>query len=52
MVIKKPKTTYSNEEIVLNISQHIFKHIQNLNHLLANLKKAGITIVRAESQFY
>ena len=49
--IKGPKTTYNNEEFTPEIRRYVVEHIQNLNAVLADLERAGITIARAKSQF-
>ena len=51
MVIKRPKTTYNNENMATDIKQYVFEHIQNLDKVLADLEQAGITIAKAKSQF-
>lgn len=50
--IKGLKTKYNNEELALGIRHYVFEYIQNLDMVLADLKRAGITITRAKSQFY
>lgn len=51
MEIKRLKII-NNKKIALDITQYIFKYIQNLNRLLTDLKQASITIIKAKSQFY
>ena len=49
--VKGPKTTYSNEELAPGIRRYMVEHIQNLDTVLAELERAGVTIARAKSQF-
>ena len=49
--IKGPKTTYNNEELAPGIRRYVVEHIQNLDAVLADLERAGITIAGAKSQF-
>lgn len=49
--VKKPKIIYNKEKLVSKIWQYIVSHIENLDYILINLKKAKITIFRAKSQF-
>jgi hypothetical protein len=49
--IKDPKTIYNNEEVILRIRRYILEHIIWMNRVLANLEKAGCTILEAKSQF-
>ena len=49
--IKGPKTTYNNEELALKIRCYVVEHIQNLDAVLADLERAGITIAGTKSQF-
>ncbi len=51
MRVKRPKTKYNNEEVAPGIRCYVFKHIRNLDKVLADLKRAGVTIARAKSQF-
>ena len=48
--MKRPKTIYNNEEVAPGIRRYVFENIQNLDKVLANLKRANITIVGAISQ--
>lgn len=38
MAVKKPKTIYNNKKMALNIRQYVFRHIQNLDKILADLE--------------
>ena len=49
--VKGPKTTYNNEEVAPGIRRYILEHIQNLDAVLADLERAGVTISGAKSQF-
>lgn len=49
--IKEPKTTYNNQELAPGIRRYVTEHIQNLDAVLADLERAGITIAGAKSQF-
>ena len=49
--IKGPKTTYNNEELAPGIRRYVVEHIQNLDKVLADLERAGVTIAGAKSQF-
>lgn len=49
--IKGPKATYNNEELAPGIRRFVVEHIQNLDAVLADVERAGITIARAKSQF-
>lgn len=51
MRVKEPKTTYNNKEPVPGIRRYVVKHIQNLDKVLADLERAGVTIGGAKSQF-
>ena len=51
MGVKRPKTTYNNEELAHGIGQYVVEHIQNLDKVLADLERAGVTIAGAKSQF-
>lgn len=50
MGVKGPKAKYNNEEVALRIRRYIFEYIQNLDKVLADLNKAGVTIAEAKSQ--
>jgi len=50
VAVKGPTSTYNNEEIEPSLRRYVVKHIQNLDKVLCNLKRAGCTI-RAKSQF-
>lgn len=45
------KTTHNNEEVAPGIRRYVFEHIQNLDKVLADLERAGVTIAGAKSQF-
>ena len=47
--IKGPKTTYNNEELAPGIWRYVVEHIENLDAVLADLERAGITIAGAKS---
>ncbi len=49
--VKEPKTTYNNEELASEIRRYVVEHIQNLDKVLAELERAGITIAGAKFQF-
>lgn len=51
MRIKKSKTTYNNKKLASKIRRYVVKHIQNLNQVLVNLKRAKIIIFEAKPQF-
>lgn len=51
VAIKRPTTTYNNEEVAPGMRRYVFEHIQNLIKVLADLKRAGITTNEAKSQF-
>lgn len=51
MAVKGLKITYNNEKVAPGIRRYVFKHIQNLDKILTNLKQVGIIIARAEFQF-
>jgi hypothetical protein len=42
--IKGSRTTYNNKETLLKIRRFIFKYIQKLDKILANLERTGCTI--------
>jgi len=50
VAVKGPTSTYNNEEIEPSLRRYVVKHIQNLDKVLYNLKRARCTI-RAKSQF-
>lgn len=52
VTIKELKSIYNNEEVAFGIRRYIFEYIQNLDKVLTDLKRAGITIPGAKSQFY
>ena len=49
--VKRPKTTYHNEELAPGIRQYVVEHIKNLDKVLADLERARVTIAGAKSQF-
>jgi hypothetical protein len=49
--IKGLKTKYTNKEIKLGIRQFIAKHLLNINKVLADIKRAGATILGYKSDF-
>ncbi len=49
--VKKPKTTYNNKKLALGMRRYMVEHIQNLDKVLADLERAGVTIAGAKSQF-
>lgn len=49
--VRKLKTKYNNEELAPEIKHYLFKHIQNLDTVLADLEKARIRIAEIKSQF-
>jgi hypothetical protein len=49
--IKGPKTTYNNEEVIFGIRRYILEHIIWMDRVLADLERAGCTILKAKSQF-
>ena len=51
MGAKGPKTKYNNKEVAPGIRRYILEYIQNLDKVLADLERAGVTIARAKSQF-
>ena len=52
--IKELKNRYNDKEIskLFNIKRFIFKYFQNLNRILAELKRAGIIISIKKFYFY
>ncbi len=50
--LKGPKTTYNNEELASEIRRYLVEYIQNLDKVLADLERAGVTIAGAKSQFF
>jgi hypothetical protein len=52
--IKKPRSKYNDEEVLRfpGVRRFILKYIQNLNTILADLKKAEFTIFAKKSIFY
>lgn len=49
--VKSPKTMYNNKELAPRIKRYITEYIYNLIKVLADLERAGVTIVRNKSQF-
>lgn len=52
MRVKRPITKYNNEKEASRIKCYAFKDIQNLDKVLIDLERTGVTIARAKSQFY
>jgi hypothetical protein len=50
--IKGPKTIYNNKKIIFRIRRYILEHIIWMDRILADLKRAECTILKAKSQFY
>ncbi len=48
--VKRPKTTYNNEELATEIRRYVVEYIRNLDKVLADLEGAGVTIAGAKSQ--
>jgi protein involved in polysaccharide export with SLBB domain len=42
--VKGPKTDYNNEEIRPRLRRFVVKHIVDLNKVLSDVKRAGITV--------
>jgi hypothetical protein len=42
--VKGPKTDYNNEEIKPRLRRFVVKHIVDLNKVLLDIKRAGITV--------
>ena len=49
--VKGPKIKYNNEEVAPGIKGYVFEYIKNLNNVLVDLKRVGVTITGAKSQF-
>ncbi len=49
--VKESKTIYNNEELAPGIRRYVVEHNQNLDTILADLERAGVTIAEAKSQF-
>ncbi len=49
--IKRSKTIYNNQELAPGLRRYLIEHIQSLDAVLADLKRAAITIAQAKSQF-
>ena len=51
--IKEPKSRYNNKEIseLSDVKRFIFKYFQNLDRVLAKLKRVSITISAKKSYF-
>lgn len=45
------KAIYNNQELAPRIRYYIVEYIHNLDTILVDLEKAGITIAKAKSQF-
>ena len=52
VAVKGARTTYEDKEALLGVRKYMLEHIQQLNRVLANFKRARCTIARAKSQFY
>jgi hypothetical protein len=42
--VKGPKTNYNLEELELGIQKYVFKHLSNVNKVLADIEQAGATV--------
>jgi hypothetical protein len=49
--IKGPKTDYNLEEIKPSIQKYVFKHLSNINKVLADIKQAEATVLEYKSNF-
>ena len=49
--VKNPKMTYNNKEVALGIRRFMLEHIQSLDRVFADIKRARTTIVGSKSQF-
>ena len=49
--VKGRKSKYNNEEVAPGIIRYVLEQIQNLDKVLADLERAGVTIARAKSLF-
>jgi hypothetical protein len=49
--VKESKITYNNEFILSEIRLYVMKHIQWLNDILTDIKRADCTIFEKKSQF-
>jgi hypothetical protein len=49
--VKGPKTNYNKQELRPSIRQFVFKHLENLDTVLADIKRAGATISGHKSKF-
>ena len=47
--VKSSKTDYSGVKILSNVQRFILKHIQNLDRVLCDLKRAGFTVAEVKS---
>jgi hypothetical protein len=47
--VKGPKTNYNLEELKPGIWKYVFKHLLNVNKVLADIKQAGATVSRHKS---
>jgi hypothetical protein len=47
--VKGPKTNYNLEELELGIQKYVFKHLLNINKVLADIKRAEATVSRYKS---
>jgi len=51
IIVKGPQTVYNREESLLGIYRYILEHIMWLNGVLADLERAGYTILGTKSYF-
>lgn len=51
MGVERPKTKYNNKEVAPGIRRYVLEHIKNLDKVLADLEKAGVTVAGGKSQF-
>ncbi len=49
--VKRRKSKYNNEEVAPGIIRYVLEQIQNLDKVLADLERAGVTIAGAKSLF-
>ncbi len=49
--VKEPKTKYTNKEVAPGIKRYVLEYIQNLNKVLGDLERVGVTIAGAKFQF-
>ena len=51
VVVKKNRNNHENKKVVSEIRIFVFRHIQNLNKILIDIKRSKITIFDEKSQF-